>query len=141
MNNIIYAPLWLAYAIMLVAIAKYFRGKDNLLPGKVGVVVQAFAYVATYISAVALVGFGGLCYIFGMQMLLIAAGNVWLGTKGDGLYKATCRHLSYKQLLQKCGLDLSAQKKSHRPICMEQNHGIVLQEKSLLINLFRCGLR
>lgn len=80
MNNIIYAPLWLAYAIMLVAIAKYFRGKDNLLPGKVGVVVQAFAYVATYISAVALVGFGGLCYIFGMQMLLIAAGNVWLGT-------------------------------------------------------------
>lgn len=45
----------------------------------------------------------------------------------DGLYKTTCRHLSYKQLLQKCGLDLSAQKKSHRPICMEQNHGIVLQ--------------
>lgn len=80
MSGLIYAPLWLGYAIMLVVIAKRFRGKDNLLPGKVGVIVQAFAYVATYISAVALVGFGGLCYIFGMQMLLIAAGNVWLGT-------------------------------------------------------------
>ena len=75
-----FAPLWIGYAVLLVLIAKYSRSRDALLPGKVGVAVQALAYVATYISAVALVGFGGLCYIFGMQMLLIAAGNVWLGT-------------------------------------------------------------
>jgi SSS family solute:Na+ symporter len=75
-----FAPLWIGYALVLIFIAKYSRSRDALLPGKVGVAVQALAYVATYISAVALVGFGGLCYIFGMQMLLIAAGNVWLGT-------------------------------------------------------------
>ena len=28
----------------------------------------------------ALVGFGGLAHSYGLQMLLIAAGNVWLGT-------------------------------------------------------------
>ena len=75
-----FAPLWIGYALLLVVIAKFSQHKDALLPGKVGVVVQALAYVATYISAVALVGFGGLCYLFGMQMLIIAAGNVWLGT-------------------------------------------------------------
>ena len=36
--------------------------------------------MATYISAVALVGFGGLAYAYGLQMLLVAAGDVWLGT-------------------------------------------------------------
>ncbi len=75
-----FAPLWIGYAILLIIIAKYSSSRDALLPGKVSIVVQALAYVATYISAVALVGFGGLCYIFGMQMLLIAAGNVWFGT-------------------------------------------------------------
>ena len=80
MGALTFVPLWIGYALILIAVAKFSRGKDNLLPGKVGVVVQAFAYVATYISAVALVGFSGLCYLFGMQMLLIAAGNVWLGT-------------------------------------------------------------
>ena len=75
-----FAPLWIGYALILVLIAKYSRSHDALLPGKVGVVVQALAYVATYISAVALVGFGGLCYLFGLQMLLVAAGNVWFGT-------------------------------------------------------------
>jgi len=75
-----FIPLWIAYALLLVLIAKFSSAKDTLLPGKVGVAVQALAYVATYISAVALVGFGGLCYIFGMQMLLVAAGNVWFGT-------------------------------------------------------------
>ena len=72
--------LWAGYALILVFIAKYSRSHDALLPGKVGVAVQALAYVATYISAVALVGFGGLCYLFGLQMLLVAAGNVWFGT-------------------------------------------------------------
>lgn len=75
-----FVVLWACYALILVFIAKYSRSHDTLLPGKVGVVVQALAYVATYISAVALVGFGGLCYLFGLQMLLIAAGNVWFGT-------------------------------------------------------------
>ena len=75
-----FAILWAAYAAALIIIARYSRNRDALLPGRVGVAVQAFAYVATYVSAVALVGFGGLCYLFGMQMLLIAAGNVWLGT-------------------------------------------------------------
>ena len=65
--------LWAGYALILVFIAKYSRSHDALLPGKVGVAVQALAYVATYISAVALVGFGGLCYLFGLQMLLVAA--------------------------------------------------------------------
>lgn len=75
-----FAPLWIGYAIILIFIAKYSRSHDALLPGRVGVAVQALAYVATYISAVALVGFGGLCYLFGLQMLLVAAGNVWFGT-------------------------------------------------------------
>lgn len=65
-----FAPLWIGYAVLLVLIAKYSRSRDALLPGKVGVAVQALAYVATYISAVALVGFGGLCYIFGVSCKL-----------------------------------------------------------------------
>lgn len=72
-----FLALWAAYAVLLVFIAKYSSSHDALLPGRVGVVVQALAYVATYISAVALVGFGGLCYMYGLQMLLVAAGNVW----------------------------------------------------------------
>lgn len=75
-----FALLWLGYAAVLIFVARKSQNRDALLPGKVGAAVQALAYVATYISAVALVGFGGLCYMFGMQMLLIAAGNVWLGT-------------------------------------------------------------
>lgn len=75
-----FALLWIGYALLLVFIAKVSRNHDALLPGRVGVAVQALAYVATYISAVALVGFGGLCYLFGLQMLLVAAGNVWFGT-------------------------------------------------------------
>lgn len=75
-----FALLWLGYAAVLIFVARKSQNSDALLPGRVGAVVQALAYVATYISAVALVGFGGLCYMFGMQMLLIAAGNVWLGT-------------------------------------------------------------
>lgn len=75
-----FALLWIGYAVLLILVARKTQHGDALLPGKVGAVVQALAYVATYISAVALVGFGGLCYMFGMQMLLVAAGNVWLGT-------------------------------------------------------------
>lgn len=75
-----FALLWIGYAALLIFVARKAQNSDALLPGKVGAAVQALAYVATYISAVALVGFGGLCYMWGMQMLLIAAGNVWLGT-------------------------------------------------------------
>lgn len=75
-----FALLWIGYAALLIVVARRTQSSDALLPGKVGAVVQALAYVATYISAVALVGFGGLCYLFGMQMLLVAAGNVWFGT-------------------------------------------------------------
>ncbi|MFA0888741.1 MAG: sodium:solute symporter [Synergistales bacterium] len=72
--------LWCGYGFLLVSLARWARGRDNLLPGRVGSAVQALAYVATYVSAVALVGFGGLCHRYGLQMLLIAAGNIWFGT-------------------------------------------------------------
>ena len=71
--------VWVLYGGALLALSRWASQRDALLPGRVGVAVQAFAYVATYVSAVALVGFGGLCHRLGLQMLLIAAGNVWLG--------------------------------------------------------------
>ncbi|MDL2210732.1 sodium:solute symporter family protein, partial [Desulfovibrio sp. OttesenSCG-928-O18] len=72
--------IWILYIGVFVLLTRKGRGHDAALTGRVGFVVQAFAYVATYISAVALVGFGGLAHAYGMQMLLVAAGNVWLGT-------------------------------------------------------------
>lgn len=72
--------IWAAYIAVFIWLARKGQGHDALAAGKVGFGIQAFAYVATYISAVALVGFGGLAYVYGMQMLLVAAGNVWLGT-------------------------------------------------------------
>lgn len=80
MTSLSIVATWACYALLLLWISRRAKGKDALLPGKVGVVVQALAYMATYISAVALVGFGGLCHKYGLQMLLVAAGNVWLGT-------------------------------------------------------------
>lgn len=74
------ALIWVVYGLILVGLSRFSRGRDALLPGRVSVGVQALAYVATYVSAVALVGFAGLCHRFGLQMLLITAGNVWLGT-------------------------------------------------------------
>lgn len=74
------ASIWAAYVALFVFLARKGRGHDAALTGRVNFVVQAFAYVATYISAVALVGFGGLAHAYGLQMLLVAAGNVWLGT-------------------------------------------------------------
>ena len=72
--------IWAAYIAVFVWLARKGRGHDALTAGRVSFGIQAFAYVATYISAVALVGFGGLAYAYGLQMLLVAAGNVWLGT-------------------------------------------------------------
>lgn len=72
--------IWGGYIAAFVWLTRKGRGHDAILSGSVGFGVQAFAYVATYISAVALVGFGGLAHAYGLQMLLVAAGNVWLGT-------------------------------------------------------------
>jgi SSS family solute:Na+ symporter len=72
--------IWALYLGIFFHLARKGRGHDSVLGGAVPFPVQAFAYVATYISAVALVGFGGLAYIYGLQMILVAAGNVWLGT-------------------------------------------------------------
>lgn len=72
--------IWGLYIGVFIWLTRKGRGHDATLSGKVGFTVQAFAYVATYISAVALVGFGGLAHAYGLQMLLVAAGNVWLGT-------------------------------------------------------------
>ena len=72
--------MWGGYAVLLVWLTIKGRGHNCLSSGSIGFGVQALAYVATYVSAVALVGFGGLAYAFGLQMLLVAAGNVWLGT-------------------------------------------------------------
>jgi SSS family solute:Na+ symporter len=69
-----------AYFALFIVLARKGKGQDAALPGRVGFVVQAFAYVATYISAVALGGFSGLAHAYGLQLLLVAAGNVVLGT-------------------------------------------------------------
>ncbi len=74
------ALIWLGYIAVFIWLARKGSGHDAMATGRVGFVIQALAYVATYISAVALVGFGGLSYMYGMQMLLVATGNVWLGT-------------------------------------------------------------
>ena len=72
--------VWVAYIGLFFWLSRKGQGHDVMVSGRVGFSVQALAYVATYISAVALVGFGGLAYKYGMQMILVAAGNVWLGT-------------------------------------------------------------
>lgn len=72
--------VWVGYGLVMLLLARLGRTQDAVLPGRINSVVQALAYVATYISAVALVGFGGLCHQMGLQMLLVAAGNMWLGT-------------------------------------------------------------
>ncbi len=74
------ALVWIGYIAIFFALARMGAGKDALLSGKIGFWVQSLAYVAAYISAVALIGFGGLAYKYGLQMMLIAFGNVLLGT-------------------------------------------------------------
>lgn len=79
-QNVGIVCIWGLYIGVFILLARKGRGHDAALSGRVGFVVQALAYVSTYISAVALVGFGGLAHAYGLQMLLVAAGNVWLGT-------------------------------------------------------------
>ncbi len=72
--------IWILYIALFFFLARMGAGKDFVLSGKIGFWVQSLAYVATYISAVALIGFGGLAYKYGLQMMSIALGNVLLGT-------------------------------------------------------------
>ncbi len=78
-SNIMTIALWGAYALLLLLLSRLAKGKNALLPGKVGVAVQSLAYVATYVSAVALVGFSGLGYSMGMQIQMVAMGVMWFG--------------------------------------------------------------
>lgn len=71
--------LWAGYAGVLLLLAHVAKGENVLLPGRVGAVVQSFAYVATYVSAVALVGFAGLGHGMGMQIQFVTFGCVWFG--------------------------------------------------------------
>lgn len=77
--NLSTALIWISYVALLIFLTYSAKTKNVLLPGRVGALVQAFAYVATYISAVALVGFAGLGHSMGMQIQLFTLGNVWLG--------------------------------------------------------------
>lgn len=70
---------WVSYGIFLLLLARLTKGRDTLLPGKVSAAIQALAYVATYVSAVALVGFSGLGYFMGLQIEMVAMGVMWFG--------------------------------------------------------------
>ena len=72
--------LWGGYIAFMIYLTRKGRGHDSVLSGPVKFSVQALAYVATYISSVALVGFGGLSHKYGMQVVAVAAGVAWLGT-------------------------------------------------------------
>ncbi len=72
--------IWIGYVLVFVWLAKKGRGYDVATTGTVGFVVQAFAYVATYVSAVALIGFAGLAYLYGIQISLVGFGVAILGT-------------------------------------------------------------
>ncbi len=72
--------IWIGYIVVFVWLARKGRGYDVTTTGAVGFVVQAFAYVATYVSAVALIGFSGLSYMYGVQISLVGFGVAGLGT-------------------------------------------------------------
>lgn len=77
--SVLIVSIWLAYAAVLLLLTWLAKGRSVLLPGKVGAMIQAFAYVATYVSAVALVGFAGLGHSLGMQIQFVTLGCVWFG--------------------------------------------------------------
>ncbi len=72
--------IWIGYIGLFVWLARKGSGYDVTTTGAVGFVVQAFAYVATYVSAVALIGFAGLAYLYGVQISLVGVGVALLGT-------------------------------------------------------------
>ena len=104
--------VWGGYIALFIWLSRKGSGHDVMASGRVGFGIQAFAYVATYISAVALVGFGGLAYTYGMQMLLVAAGNVWLGTWIVYRYLAWPTRLCQRNLQARTPVQLLA--KGHR---------------------------
>ncbi len=72
--------IWVGYICLFVWLARKGSGYDVTTTGAVGFMVQAFAYVATYVSAVALIGFAGLAYLYGVQVSLVGVGVAVLGT-------------------------------------------------------------
>ncbi len=72
--------IWTGYIALFVWLARKGRGYDVSTTGTIGFIVQAFAYVATYVSAVALIGFAGLAYLYGVQITLVGFGVALLGT-------------------------------------------------------------
>jgi Na+/panthothenate symporter len=98
--------LWLGYIVTLLVLSHLAKGKDALLPGKIGVAIQSMAYVATYISAVALVGFSGLGHIYGLQIEMIALGNIWLGVWFVYRYLAWPTKLMQRKLLARTPVQL-----------------------------------
>ncbi len=72
--------IWIAYIATFIWLARKGKGYDVTSTGAVGFIVQAFAYVATYVSAVALIGFAGLAYLYGVQISLVGVGVALLGT-------------------------------------------------------------
>ncbi len=71
--------IWILYVALFFFLARKGSSSDSVIGGGVGFFVQSFAYVATYFSAVALVGFSGLAYMYGLQMMLVAFGNIIFG--------------------------------------------------------------
>lgn len=71
--------IWIGYAAVLLYLTWLAKSTNALMPGKIGAVVQAFAYVATYVSGVALIGFAGLGHSMGMQIQFVTLGCVWFG--------------------------------------------------------------
>ncbi|MBQ2475872.1 MAG: sodium:solute symporter family protein, partial [Desulfovibrio sp.] len=53
------ALVWLLYIAVFIWLSRKGSGRDVMTSGRVGFAILSFAFVATYISAVALVGFGG----------------------------------------------------------------------------------
>ncbi len=72
--------IWVGYILLFIWLARKGKGYDVTTTGTVGFLVQAFAYVATYVSAVALIGFAGLAYLYGVQITLVGFGVALLGT-------------------------------------------------------------
>ncbi len=72
--------IWIGYILIFIWLARKGSGYDVTTTGAVGFIVQAFAYVATYVSAVALIGFAGLAYLYGVQISLVGVGVALLGT-------------------------------------------------------------
>ena len=100
--------MWALYGAILLYISRRMTGRDALLPGRVSVVVQAFAYVATYVSAVALVGFSGLGHAMGLQIEMVAMGVMWFGVWFVYRFIAWPTRLMQRRLAAKTPIEMLA---------------------------------